>query len=145
MCGPKPKRWSKVRVVSKGSRSAESELQGFQQIYTDNNIRVRTPRARIASLRRQAENFSGNSEDPTSPQSQIAGDLPSLRKLPLVGVRWANLHRESKIQETIYELLTQECEYAKIQEAKEISRINVLDAAMLPESKSFPPRSILAS
>jgi uncharacterized protein involved in exopolysaccharide biosynthesis len=123
--------------------AAESELEGLDQIYTDNNIRVRTLRARVASLRQQVENFSGNKNDPNLPQSQIAGDLPSLRKLPLVGVRWANLYRETKIQETVYELLTQECEYAKIQEAKEIPTINVLDAALLPEKTLFPPRTVI--
>ena len=123
--------------------AAESELEGLQQIYTDNNIRVRTLRARIAALRQQVENFSGNKVDPNSSQSQITGDLPSLRRLPMVGVRWANLYRESKIQETVYEMLTQEYELAKIQEAKEIPTVNVLDAALLPEKKSFPPRIII--
>ena len=122
---------------------AESELQGLEQIYTDSNIRVRTLRARVAELKQQVENFSGNKDDPDSPQSQITGDLPSLRKLPLVGVRWANLYREFKIQEAVYAMLTQECEYAKIQEAKETPTVNVLDAALLPETKSFPPRTAI--
>jgi uncharacterized protein involved in exopolysaccharide biosynthesis len=123
--------------------AAESELQGLEQIYTDNNIRVRTLRARIASLRKQVENFSGNKDDPTSSESHITGDLPSLRRLPVVGVRWANLYRETKIQETVYEMLTQEYEFAKIQEAKEIPTVNVLDAALLPEKTSFPPRVVI--
>jgi uncharacterized protein involved in exopolysaccharide biosynthesis len=122
--------------------AAESELEGLQQIYTDNNIRVRTLRARVAELKQQVENFSGNKGDPNS-QSQIAGDLPSLRKLPLVGVRWANLYREFKIQEAVYAMLTQEYELAKIQEAKETPTVNVLDAALLPETKSYPPRTLI--
>jgi uncharacterized protein involved in exopolysaccharide biosynthesis len=123
--------------------AAESELQGLEQIYTDNNIQVRTLRARIAALKRQVENFSGNKDDPSSQQSQITGDLPSIRKLPLVGVRWANLYRETKIQEVVYEMLTQEYEFAKVQEAKEIPTINVLDQALLPEKIAFPPRGVV--
>jgi uncharacterized protein involved in exopolysaccharide biosynthesis len=123
--------------------AAESELEGLEQIYTANNIRVRTLRARIAGLKKQVENLSGNKADPNSPESQIAGDFPSIRKLPLVGVRWANLYREAKIQEIVYQLLTQEYEFAKIQEAKEIPTINVLDAALVPEKRSFPPRTII--
>jgi len=61
----------------------------------------------------------------------------------LIGVRWANLYRESKIQEAIYEMLTQEYEFAKIQEAKEIPTVNVVDAALLPEKISFPPRVLI--
>jgi capsule polysaccharide export protein KpsE/RkpR len=121
--------------------AAQSELESLQQIYTDNNIRVRTVRARVAALKHQVETMSGNKGDPGSDDSQIAGDFPSIRKLPLVGVRWANLYRETKIQETVYELLTQQYEFAKIQEAKEIASVKVLDPATLPEKKSFPPRT----
>jgi hypothetical protein len=85
--------------------------------------------------------MSGNKADLSSDQSAIAGDFPSIRKLPLLGVRWATLYRETKIQETVYELLTQQYEFAKIQEAKEIPTVMVLDAAELPEKKSFPPRT----
>jgi hypothetical protein len=60
-----------------------------------------------------------------------------------VGVRWANLYRETRIQETVYEMLTQEYEIAKIQEAKEIPSVNLLDAPLLPERKSFPPRTVI--
>ena len=123
--------------------AAESELEGLRQIYKDNNIRVRTLSARVAALRSQIEAMSGNKVDPTSDASQITGDFPSIRKLPLVGVRWANLYRESKIQETVYELLTQEYELAKIQEAKEIPTVNVLDPPLMPERKSFPPRTLI--
>jgi uncharacterized protein involved in exopolysaccharide biosynthesis len=123
--------------------AAESELEGLEQIYTDNNIRVRTLRARIAGLKRQVENMSGNRADLNSEQSQIAGDFPPIRKLPLVGVRWVSLYREFKIQETVYELLTQEYEFAKIQEAKEIPTVNVLDPPLLPEKRSFPPRVVM--
>ena len=87
--------------------------------------------------------MSGNKADLSSDDSQITGDFPSIRKLPLVGVRWANLYRESKIQETVYEMLTQEYELAKIQEAKEIPSVNLLDPPLLPERKSFPPRILI--
>ena len=123
--------------------ATQSELEGLQQIYTDNNIRVRTLRARVAALKRQVENMSGNKADLSSDTSDIAGDFPSLRKLPLLGVRWANLYRETKIQETVYELLTQQYELAKIQEAKEIPTVKVLDSARVPEKRSFPPRTLI--
>jgi capsule polysaccharide export protein KpsE/RkpR len=124
--------------------AAESELAGLKEIYKDNNIRVKTLSARIAGLKSQIENMSGNKADLSSDQSNIAGDFPSIRKLPLVGVRWANLYRENKIQETVYELLTQEYELAKIQEAKEIPTVNVVDPPLMPERKSFPPRILIS-
>ena len=123
--------------------AAQSELEGLRQIYTDNNIRVRSLEARVGALKHQVETMSGNKADLSSDDSQITGDFPSIRKLPLVGVRWANLYRETRIQETVYEMLTQEYEIAKIQEAKEIPSVNVLDAPLLPERKSFPPRVVI--
>jgi len=123
--------------------AAQSELEGLRQIYTDNNIRVRSLQARVAALKQQVENMSGNKADLASGDSEIAGDFPSIRKLPLVGVRWANLYRETKIQETVYEMLTQEYELAKIQEAKEIPTVNVLDPPTTPEQHSFPPRTAI--
>jgi len=123
--------------------AAESELEGLRQIYTDSNVRVKTLEARVASLKHQVDQMSGAGADLTSAQGDIPGGFPSIRKLPLVGVRWANLYRESKVQETVYELLTQEYEMAKIQEAKEIPSVNVLDPPMVPERKSFPPRTLI--
>jgi uncharacterized protein involved in exopolysaccharide biosynthesis len=123
--------------------AAQSELDGLKQIYTDNNIRVRTLQARIAGLKKQVEAMSGNRADLTSDTSEITGDFPSIRKLPLVGVRWANLYRDAKIQETVFELLTQEYEFAKVQEAKEIPTVNMLDPPLIPERKSFPPRILI--
>lgn len=123
--------------------AAESELEGLEQIYTDSNIRIRTLRGRIAGLKQQIESMSGNKADLSSDQAEITGDLPSIRKLPLVGVEWANLYRQAKVQETVYELLTQEYEFAKVQEAKEIPTVNLLDAPLLPERHSFPPRILI--
>ena len=125
--------------------AAQSELQGMQQIYTSNNVRVRSLRARIDELQRQLERISGTdaslakeSTDSSSP------DLyPSIRKLPLLGVEWADLYRKTKIQETIYQLLNQQYELTRIQEAKEIPTIRVIDPANLPEKKSWPPRLLI--
>jgi len=58
-------------------------------------------------------------------------------------VTYADLYRQTKIEETVYELLTQQYELAKVQEAKEIPAVKVLDAAVVPTKKSFPPRLLI--
>jgi capsule polysaccharide export protein KpsE/RkpR len=123
--------------------ATQSELEGLQQIYTANNVRVRALRARVDELKRQLGKLGGDSTnvDPGTPEA--AEQFPSIRKLPLLGVRWEDLYRETKIQETVYELLTQQYELAKIQEAKEIPVVKVLDPADVPERKSFPPRMLI--
>jgi hypothetical protein len=65
---------------------------------------------------------------------------PSIRRLPVLGVTYADLFLQTKIQATVFELLTQQYETAKVQEAKEIPSVKVLDVAVIPTKKSFPPR-----
>ena len=124
--------------------AAESELQGLKQVYADNNVHIRAVTARVAELRNQLEKLGGKAEigkDLTDPQN---GSLyPSIRELPLLGVSYADLYRRTKVQEAVFETLTQEYELAKVAEAKEIPSIKVLDAAEVPERKSFPPRLLI--
>jgi len=65
---------------------------------------------------------------------------PSIGKLPLLGVTYADLYRKTKIDETVFETLGQEYELARVEEAKGIATVKVLDPPNLPEKKSFPPR-----
>jgi len=124
--------------------AAETELKGLQATYTDNNVRVRSVQARISELRRQTEKLGG-------PATENAGTVvdspdsthPSLRNLPLLGVTYADLYRRMQLQEAVYESLTQQYEMAKVQEAKETPSVKVLDPAVVPEKKSFPPRLLI--
>jgi capsule polysaccharide export protein KpsE/RkpR len=124
--------------------AAESELQGLEAIYTENNVRVRSLRARVQELKNQLRNISGTDASLSADPALSSQDAyPSIRKLPLLGVRWADLYRRVKIQETVYELLNQQYELTRIQEAKEIPTIRVIDPANFPEKKSWPPRLVV--
>lgn len=119
----------------------ESELKGLEQIYTSNNVRVRSVQARIKELRHQLEKLGGKG---TAAAGGAPDSLyPSIRKLPLLGVTYADLYRRTKIQEAVYETLTQQNELAKVQEVRETPSVKVLDAAAIPERKSFPPRTLI--
>ncbi|HTU35349.1 MAG TPA: hypothetical protein VMF66_16215 [Candidatus Acidoferrum sp.] len=125
--------------------ASQTELEGLRQIYTDNNIRVRTTEARIAELQRELAKMGGvPGGTQTQPSQQNAslqnGQLyPPLRQLPLLGVTWADLYRRAVVQEKIFETLTQEYELAKVEEVKETPSVKVLDYAQVPQ-KRFPPR-----
>lgn len=121
--------------------AAESELSGLQQIYTSNNVRVRALQARVGELRQQLEKLGDGGTSAGGAEKESL--YPSIQKLPLLGVTYADLYRRTKIQETIYELLTQQYELAKVQEAKEIPAVKVLDAAVVPTKESFPPRLLI--
>jgi uncharacterized protein involved in exopolysaccharide biosynthesis len=123
---------------------AESQLEGLRQIYSDNNIRVRSTQARIAELRNQLQKMGGTSGG-TAPSDQSTTDnaYPTLRQLPVLGVPYADKFRQLKVEEAVYETLTKQFELAKVQEAKEIPSVKVLDQPEVPERKSFPPRLMI--
>jgi capsule polysaccharide export protein KpsE/RkpR len=124
--------------------AAESELEGLKQIYTDNNVRVRSVRARIDELKHQLEKIGGKDENASVPLGQQQDSLyPSIRKLPLLGVTYADLYRRTRVQEAVFETLTKEYELAKVQEVKEIPTVKVLDPPNIPDKKSFPPRLVI--
>jgi len=121
--------------------AAQSELQGLKQIYAENNVRVRSVRARIVELQNQLAHLGGNQEIANGATAGNSGELyPSIRKLPLLGVPYADLFRRTRVQEAVFESLTQEYELAKVAEAKELPSVKVLDPPNVPERKSFPPR-----
>lgn len=126
--------------------SAQSELEELRQIYSDSSVRVRALKARIAELQSQLAKFGGQDQAGTrGAETDPAGQYPSIRRLPLLGVTYADLYRRTKLQEVVYEVLTQEYELAKVQEAKEIPVIKVVDPADMPENKTFPPRMFIGS
>ncbi|HTQ60903.1 MAG TPA: Wzz/FepE/Etk N-terminal domain-containing protein [Candidatus Solibacter sp.] len=147
--------------------AAQAELEGLRQIYTDNNSRVRALNARVVELRKQLDKLGGTQGNAATaaagnrtaalgadpPPGQTAGVLssgkigdmpfPTIRNLPLLGAKYADYYRRAKIQETVYEMLTEQYELAKVQEAKETPSVKVLDPAKVPERKSFPPRLVI--
>ena len=123
----------------------QAGLQSLRQIYGDGNIRVRESEARIASLRSDLAKMAGSSHVSTDQDAPriAAGSAelyPPLRQLPRLGVAFADLYRRVRVQETLYELLTQQYEMARIEEAKDLPTVTVIDAPGIAEKKSFPPR-----
>jgi uncharacterized protein involved in exopolysaccharide biosynthesis len=132
---------------------AQSGLESLRQIYGDGNVRVHETEARIASLERELQKLTGSSA-PLTPDAAAGSGAksgaeekaelyPPLRQLPRLAVPYADLYRRVRVQETVYELLTQQYEMARIDEAKDVPVVSVIDIPGVPEKKSFPPRLLL--
>ena len=98
----------------------------------DNNLVVRALNARVAELRSSSKSWAVNNVT-----ARTAGQLrqPTFRNgmpfpysnLPLLGAKYADYYRRAKIQETVFEMLTEQYELAKVEEAKETPSVKVLD------------------
>ena len=136
--------------------ATQGEVDSLRQIYGDGNVRVRAAAARVTDLKRELQKMEGTSARvPFAPiaetsrgnsnEAESEALYPALRQLPRLAVPYANLYRKVRVQETVFELLTQQYEVARIQEAKDVPVVNVIDAPGIPEKKSFPPRALLTA
>jgi uncharacterized protein involved in exopolysaccharide biosynthesis len=97
----------------------------------------------LEELQREYENLQYGSGSITSlDQSKSEFYLPFVQ-VPEIGVQLAELLREVKVQETVWELLNQQYYQAKIDEARDTPTVQVLDEAVPPEIYSWPNRKVL--
>ncbi|MCD6265524.1 MAG: lipopolysaccharide biosynthesis protein [Deltaproteobacteria bacterium] len=71
-----------------------------------------------------------------------ADAFPSLSEAPELGLQYIRLKRDAVTRQKVYELLTQQYEIAKIDEAKEDITFQVIDKAIPPEKRIKPKRKL---
>jgi len=124
--------------------AGESELDSLRQIYGNQNVRVRAAEARITILRRELQRANGQSGPQLNESdTDVSHPYPALRQLPELGVRWANLYRNVRIHETVFDLLSEEYETARIEEVKSTPTVGVIDVPQLPERRAGPHRTLI--
>jgi uncharacterized protein involved in exopolysaccharide biosynthesis len=74
---------------------------------------------------------------------EAGGIMPSLNKLPQKGISYFRLLRNVEINSKILEFILPLYEQAKLEEKKDIPTLQIIDYAVPPTKKSFPPRAIL--
>ena len=66
-----------------------------------------------------------------------------LKQAPELGLQFFRLKRNLKVQEMIFEILTQQFEAAKLEEAKQTPHIQILDKAIPPQKRIKPKRTMM--
>jgi uncharacterized protein involved in exopolysaccharide biosynthesis len=78
-------------------------------------------------------------------QATTADFFPNAMNVPELRFELEQLFRQQKIHETVYFLMTQRYEMAKVDEARDTSTFQILDHPTLPTSKSRPKRTRIAA
>ncbi|SNB45567.1 Wzz/FepE/Etk N-terminal domain-containing protein [Geobacter sp. DSM 9736] len=112
----------------------EVQLAALRSYQTEESPEVKLLKTSVAKLKGQLSTEEG---------SGSGGSIPGVGRIPTLGLDYARLFREVKIQEAIFEQLTKQYEAAKLMEAKDASSLQVLDEAVVPTIKSKPKRSII--
>jgi tyrosine-protein kinase Etk/Wzc len=115
----------------------EVEISSLSLSETSNNPDIRMAREQLAALQSQLRRIGGT-------QSGEDSDLIVPRgKIPQAGMDYVRKLRDVKYNEMIFEILAKQFEVAKIDEAREGAIIQVVDAAVPPDKKSFPKISLI--
>jgi uncharacterized protein involved in exopolysaccharide biosynthesis len=146
----------RLHDTEKELAQAEDSLRGFQQqkksllLPTEqsgaSDLAARLLAERIDLQMRLGEASSYASE--SSPEVQRLKVRQSeldrqIQNLPGLGLGAARLYRDVKVQEQVFSLLMAQLEEAKIEEAKDVATVEVLDAASPPERKARPKRTVI--
>jgi tyrosine-protein kinase Etk/Wzc len=115
----------------------EVEIDSMRTYETGENSQMVQAQQELQSLRTQLAKLGGSSEGPDVdlmlPKGRVPeADLEYLRKV-----------RDVKYYETMFDILARQFEMAKLDEAKQGALVQVVDAAVPPDKRSFPRRTLI--
>jgi uncharacterized protein involved in exopolysaccharide biosynthesis len=114
----------------------EVQIQAMQTYATGQNAQLIEAEQELASLRTQLAKLGG-SEDIS------AGILVPKGQVPAASLEYVRKLRDVKYYQTIFDILAQQYEIAKLDQAKEGALIQVVDPAIVPDRRSFPKRGLI--
>jgi uncharacterized protein involved in exopolysaccharide biosynthesis len=118
----------------------EVELEVASQTLKRDNPVISRLQKELDELKKQFEHLQFGNSVPFENQKDYF--IP-FADVPEVGLKLAELLREVKVQETVWQLLNQQYYSAKIQEARDTPTVQVLDVAVPPEKRTKPKRKLL--
>ncbi|HMJ62571.1 MAG TPA: Wzz/FepE/Etk N-terminal domain-containing protein [Bryobacteraceae bacterium] len=116
--------------------SRETQLEAMKTFAADDNPRLQMVKRELGVLRSQLNQLEQGDYKPGTLE------LPTGR-LPEASLKYIRAVRELKYHETLFEVLSRQYEAAKLDEAKSAALVQVVDRAVTPEQKSWPPRALL--
>jgi uncharacterized protein involved in exopolysaccharide biosynthesis len=115
------------------------QIQSMRSFAAEDNPALILAKQELAALEAQLERVAGSQPDPGSDIILSKGRVTG------AGLEYLRRLRDLKYHETVYELLAKQFEIAKLDEAREGSIVQVVDSAVIPDKRSFPPRLLIIS
>lgn len=123
-----------ARVIAK-----EVELETMLSYASASNPQVQLLKTEIRELKNKLKEME---EGRGGAASEKGSFIPSA-KIPSLSLKYVRFLRDAKFEETLFQLLTQQYELARIQEAKDSPTVQVLDVAVPPQKKTKPKRAFI--
>ena len=127
----------KAQIIAK-----EIEFEALNKYTGSNNSEVIRVKKELAALQNKFEELQKGNSTNVDTTIQKQDLLLTLNDIPDLGIKYLRLFRELKLQESILEFLLPIYEQAKIEEAKNVPTLQILDKAVSPVLRVRPKRSI---
>jgi len=124
---------SAIAGVRNQVTSLQVQLAALLQSETEQNPQVERIRSQIAQLEAQERVLEGSSQSPV-------GAAPAASNIPQANLDVERVQREVKYHDALVESLTSQFEAARLNETFGHSAFQVVDLAVVPEHKAWPPR-----
>jgi len=125
-------------AILRGQVAAKQvQIEGMRSFAAEDNPELILAKQELAALQSQLQRVAGSQSDTGSDINLSKGRVTES------GMEYIRRFRDLKYQETVYELLAKEFEIAKLDEAREGSIVQVVDAAVPPDKKSSPHRLLI--
>lgn len=122
----------RAQIVAK-----EVELHAMRSFATDKNPDVDIAQQELAGMKAQLRKLESQSGNPSRYEV-------TLKDVPQAQLDYIRAARELKFQETLFALLSEQFEMAKMDEARDSALIQVVEPAMPPDQKSSPKRAVIS-
>jgi len=114
----------------------QAQVDGMKTYVADDNPRLKMVEREISSLQSELSRLEKGSHIAGTPEVPVG-------QLPQAGLEYIRRYRDVKYHEALYEILAKQYEAARLDEAKAGAVVQIIDKAVVPERKSWPPRMIL--
>lgn len=111
----------------------EVEIASMRGYAAPDNPQLQMLQRELATLHGQLDRIERG-----APEGLAVG----VQKLPEVGLEYVRKLRDVKYHEALFEILAKQYEAARIDEAQQAPVMQVVDAAVIPDKKSWPPRTL---
>lgn len=122
----------RAQVVAK-----EVQVQSMRSFAAEDNPNLVLAKQQLAALQSQLEQMAGSNHDSGSDIVLSKGRVTES------GLEYLRRYRDLKYHETVFELLAKELEIAKLDVAREGEIVQVVDAAVPPDKRSSPHRTLI--
>jgi len=121
----------------------EVSLERLRQFATDRSPEITDIKSQIRALEKNLAQMGYATGD--SDQAAKSKLFPSFDNAPELEMRLSELMREVEIKRSVYKVLSEQYEEAKIQEMRDTPTLHVLDWAQPPLVRSKPKRKVVVA